>query len=453
MRLLHYKQIANTYKTTSKSIALPSNKVYKQLEMIAEARYRCVEWPTGFSELWKQYVSYREEQGDFSSQRLSRLVHGHWYKYKLPGVEHSYNLFPAELLNETPGATVVIPVATPGEDPANVLRTLDALCLAASRHGPLEVVLWCNTKYTPIKNGDDEAKKRNTAILDSGLESFDKLAAEVDARTYPDDRLRIRIAHTYMQENENFNDIRSQYMDSLCLDAETRNFPASHPFIWLDGDMTFIQPDGLDLMIDALIANEAHFVKANLLFTGEDTTQVPFAQRSPQEKVAAIYAIGRRMMERYLPPEEAYGYIDECGLGFRLETYLKSGGVALRYPDRGESRTLLLRGQERLDKNVPLFKRIKEARMGTWYRRFQLLANYVMPVEIPFSDQGENYLDYQTMMTRRPAPLIGNITEKSVRQMTDMMVFNQEFRAKRPIPALTKKRLASIVTRAEFQKV
>jgi len=107
---------------------------------------------------------------------------------------------------------------------------------------------------------DDRSEHCNRALL--AWENLCGLLTD----TYKDhDVLRLRIPHSFVRKDQSLNYIRTRCMDALCLDASVRNFPLSHPVIWIDADTPYIGRRALGRLIAPLRKKEAYFAHANLL--------------------------------------------------------------------------------------------------------------------------------------------------------------------------------------------
>ena len=386
-----------------------------------------------------QYLEAREQWGEYLTTPLMELLKSHSADLAI----HEYTL-PAftthERLHQTPACTIVTPVRVLGEKPLNIWRTPVLLQRECASIGPCEVAVWANTQFSVRWQTMPEAMEAfedwQNKFTDSGLFTPD---------------FRLRLTHTFLKAHDNFNQIRAGYMDAIAIDALARHFPLDHPIIWLDADTPFIGHGAIRQMRDAIVARKGHFVKANMVLVGEEMDAPFLAQRPEHEKVAAIYALARRMIESNLGPTDPRGYVDESGFGMTLGTYLACGGVGISDPLLGESRTLLARGRAVLDSNIPLVYHLKNARVGNSYRLFARLAQTLDPWQLPDRQDGDDYTDYQTLSQQKNSPIrSGPVAATGVHEMVRRMAARQEALTGTGLKDSQERRLEKIIARCGF---
>lgn len=314
-----------------------------------------------------------------------------------------------------PSCTVAMPVAVVHEPLQGVLHALDVLSTSCAAVAPAEVVVWCNAARMP---GEVDIARRR----------FDLLVEAVRTRGYRTRGVRVRPMLDLLTTGTNLQPVgvlkvlRANYMAAIIRDALSRGLTMEHPVLWFDADTTFMSPDTVGMMIDVLARRSAHFVKGNMQFTGEPWDARPYGRLEPAEKVAAIYAVARAMLEEGSGQYEPRAYADECGFGLRLCDYQSVGGLSppVFGALNGESRELLGNARTVLDPAIPLVAYLKEARHGTSWRRIHSLARREPASEIPDRDAGDLYephfVQHAGSNTDRP------ITEAEVFAMVSRMV-------------------------------
>jgi hypothetical protein len=344
---------------------------------------------------------------------------------------------------EAPTRTVVIPVETMTESYDNLYRTLLALKRACRKLGRTEVVIWFNTGYS----GDLVVVQPAITRLETWI-----LALEQSRIAIPN--FRLRLTHRFRSDLSglgDFNEVRAAYMDAIISEACPRYFRFMHPVWWLDADTPFITRNAIRLGERALAKRRGHFVKTNHQYSG-DTPRLPvLSKRSDAEKVASVYALTRRMLERNLAPTDPRGYVEESGLLMALGNYMLCGGVGLMDPLLGESKTMLARASKVLDPAIPLVYHINAARIGNSYRRFRLLAATGKAYELAGSEEGENYQDSLAMtkiglLTPRTDPV--GVAE--VRELVNRLIKLQYSRTQTHLTAAQARQLDLFISRCEF---
>ncbi|HEV7453942.1 MAG TPA: hypothetical protein VGO07_01660, partial [Candidatus Saccharimonadales bacterium] len=295
--------------------------------------------------------------------------------------------------------------------------------------------------------GDDEQPVTQEVDLDEGMVILhDKAAAERRLKgllkewVHDLTNLSFMFTSTFTTREKFaggiFNLIRAGYMERVVHDGYVRRQGMDQPVFWLDADTPFMRRGALAKMRDAVLADEAHVVRARLQLIGDNPSAPRFSERSDSEKAAALYALTRSMIERNLSPLADRGYVDESGICMKLGTYCLAGGVGVSDPRLGESRTFLARVSQAcevglLDGTVPPLKYVDAAVIGNSYRRYQALAKIYPPHALPLTREGPDYLDYQTIQGlggAGPDISYGPFTRSQATKMIEVMVAQQEQR-------------------------
>jgi hypothetical protein len=391
------------------------------------------------------YIKQRAATGDLEPDFLRPLTHDYWID---PSSNHWTGLRPFGPADPLPAATITMPVEIVREQRGTIFHAVRQIARASDRlAAPLEVFMWANTALTSTSVIPLEEDRQHMLLAMNRLE---RLKDGLSALSLPP-QIRLRLAHRFQMPGENFNQIRSRYMQHIVLEATGRKLPGHHPVIWLDADTPFIIPHAIPLLIDAVLSRRAHFVHANTVYSGSRRNAPPLAQRPEAEKVAALYALTRRMIERNLEPTDPRGYVEESGLAFSIETWRRTGGNALADPTKGESRTLLERGRAALDPAIPLLSYIERARIGNSYRRFERLAETHYPCELPGMEDGPEYVDFQNMTGSQPMQCRDRpVTNQDAWEMVGRMTARQEARTNTSLTPAQVVRLERIIGRCAF---
>jgi hypothetical protein len=356
----------------------------------------------------------------------------------LPSFDGNWN-YGAWDRTRVPDRTEIIPVEL-SEDPDNLSQVIDALMLTcAQARGPSQVIIWFNASEEFLEEASPTFEWWAEELLESGIFTPD---------------FRLRVVESLRKPDDNFNNIRSDYMDVMVQDSVLRGFPPLHKLTWIDANTPFIARNAIGDMEEALAKRKGHFVKGNLQLTSDDNYQEFFArEKSEAEWVAVVYSITRRALEWNLDPEVwnldtecPYGYVEEPGLAMTLEAYVKSGGVATTIPWLGESRTLLQRANNTLDRSIPLVYYVKPARIGKTYRRFLWMAErYPAPV-LANSQEGKDYESFTTqVLADTPLRPAGSVTRRELRKMVRLMVETHYARSGKGLTYRQAKRIFKII--------
>lgn len=313
-------------------------------------------------------------------------------------IDNIENLFPHELLNEIPAATIAIPVHATHADTNDLIHTLHLIQRAAPKTGPLEVLLWTNNQEPYCIGLNEEAKEQKLLAYDKAtLAGYKRIVDAVAEQSFDPSLMRVRVGqHQSPQGNYNiFLDIRTSYMDVIAVDAIQRGFSAWHPVIWLDGDTTFIAKGSFDAIISYLSDEPVFFAKPSLRFTGHPDDP-PLHHRTPNELYAALYGITRNILERNMEHDQRDVYTEECGLGMRLGDYYYFHGLYAppnTSPAIGESKLLATKLNEA--QHEPIFGQVPGARFGTSYRSIQARISYSgEQVNVISSTDQDSYASY-----------------------------------------------------------
>ncbi len=325
------------------------------------------------------YLNARLRRGELDP-RSHALLDTHGPKHILGYPTPRY--LPGERSREALARTVVIPIEQMTESPARVWRTLRHLKKACAQLGRTEVVMWFNSALGSIPHAGP--------AFDDWLE-----ALQASKLFSPD--FRLRTMHRFRLADDNFNQIRSGYMDALVFDCLGRALSPDHLVWWLDADTPFITADAIREAEAALALGLGHFAHASLKWCGWTGTSLE--HMSPAEQVAYLYGRVRWMLERNLPPTAPRGfYLEESGTVMTMRAYLLSGGVGTLDPLRGESRTLLANAakaqtQGALDRQIPLMYHVAGT-IGYDNRRIVEIARSHEAWRIPGSEEGPEYAEY-----------------------------------------------------------
>jgi len=313
-----------------------------------------------------------------------------------------------EFWQVTPARTAVIPVEL-SELPSNVEAVLSRLRRACHNLGRTEVVLWFNSDASDI------------AVSMTRYHAWAQWLETVRSSR----EFRLHAVHRFRAEGENFSGIRSNYMDAVIMSSVGRAISLDHKVWWLDANMPFIGRDAIVECENAVDLNLGHFVKANLIYVGEEPSNRPLSDRSDAEKVAAVYAFTRRQLEWNLGPTDARGYVEEPGMVMTLRSYIASGGIATTNPLLGESRTMLRRANGRVDSAIPLVHHVRSARIGKTSRRFRVLAERYPAWKLAGSEEGDDYVSYTTLVNQDVPLRSDRVTVDEVREMVRRMIAAQ----------------------------
>lgn len=246
--------------------------------------------------------------------------------------------------------TVCIPVALMGEDQATIDRVLDTVHSSQQELGqPVDVILWTNTPNTPPNSGKPGLRQRIK----------ERRAAATAEKRYQDLRdslqrfdgsgTRIKTALQFIPEGQgSIGKIRSDYMEAAAVDALENGYDSDHPILWLDADTTYITKNTLPLINEKVRAGDTLFVHATERFTTEWADGKPMSERDSATRAIMIDEIHRRKFAKLAAKEgKQIGYREESGLAFKIETYLKLGGVDTDLA-ADEASTLITNGKELL---------------------------------------------------------------------------------------------------------
>jgi hypothetical protein len=285
---------------------------------------------------------------------------------------------------DTPTCTVAMPVAILTEPPKQVMHVVEELTRSAMTVGSIQIILWCNATDVNQKTASQCFQRLLRAAQQTKQSPIIGLRLVLDI-------LPNRFPPTAIGQVKKIKQVRTNYMRTIIDEWHHGRIGADHPVLWFDADTTFIDPVVIPKMLHALRNDKAYFVKGRMVYTGNTEDVKVIASSVPAERVAIIYATLRALLEDTLGPYDPREYVDECGLAFKLSTYVMAGGLARsRGPVQGESRVLLRRAKAKLRTGIPLLIYISSASHGTHYRRFQALAQYVRPDKIP-EQNGELY--------------------------------------------------------------
>jgi hypothetical protein len=323
-----------------------------------------------------------------------------------------------------PSLTIGMPAAILHEPIVGIRHSLQVIHrdLQASPIGPTELLLWGNVKLRPIMKRDDgtipesEAQKvrENHDIVDAARERLDHIQWEIGRAAFNPSIMQVRPALSFLTNlYPTLSEIRHDKMLAIAYDAVVRGLPADHPVLWFDADTTATKRGSIGIMVRALKERQARYMKGTMLFTGDPFDRIPIHLRDDHEKVACAYALARRMLQRELTELEHRGYVDECGFGFLLGSYLEDDGIDAhpphtRHPHRGETYTLLERSFKKrpIENTIPLIRYLRAARHGTSYRRIHMQAKLGKVAQIP---RGEDNVGYATFIEAAP------IKQRSIR--------------------------------------
>jgi hypothetical protein len=338
------------------------------------------------------------------------------------------------------------------EPDAGVLRSIDNLYRAAEYDGPIELQIWGNSR--PEK--DAAGNTINTAAEDA---EFARVATMIDRHLQEGNKqglVQTRIAHTY--SNKHLVDVRSDGMDWLIYNDRHHDNLSGSVWAWFDmADLTFMSRTALYDLYDALaIKRYAHFVKANLHFTA-DECETPLTERDDAEKIAIIYSMTRRLIERNLGPLDERGwYEDECTFAGLVDDYVRLGGVDRTSETMGESKSLLQRGKEALTfpPGKPLLYHVDSARVGTSYRRQHLLARTHRAIDLHSLDGQPNYQTYHELTEQGEAqPLRQDpVTPEELWEMIGEICLSQEQKTGTSLTSAQRQYLSHLIKRCMFNK-
>jgi hypothetical protein len=382
----------------------------------------------GLMSLWRNYIAQRKSLLEWDESYFRSLLVEVSNLGLSPYTSYNFPAFSSDEWMQPPARTIVIPVDLMKESPETLERTLWRLRKVCRGMHRTEVVIWFNSYCD-----------KTLAQIPGSITRFEEWAAELEGSRIGTRTFRLRAVHKFRKyettKDGAFNEIRSAYMDAILNEARPRHFRFMHPVWWLDADTPFMTRGFIRKCERALREQYGHFVKANLQYSGDNPSALPFRERSGAEKVAALYAITRRMLERNLDPTADRGYVEESGLLMALGKYMLSGGVGISNPLLGESRTMLARAARALDTSIPLVYHVTSARIGNSYRRVVELARSMFAWELPGKEEGEDYEDYTSM---KSVGLIGSRRDSvTVEEVQDMVRRLEEIQAKRSGTGLT----------------
>jgi hypothetical protein len=342
------------------------------------------------SSLLTPYLRARLGRGELDPRTMELMS----YKGSTPALGHPIPPYlPGERRRRPLARTVVIPVEQVTESPRRVWRVLFHLKKACAQLGPTEVVIWFNSSF-------------QHALSQAGPE-FDYWLTQLKASSLFSPDFRIRAVHRFRIAGDNFNQIRSCYMDAVAVDCLGRYLSPDYVVWWLDADSPFITAKAIHQAEAALALGLGHLAHASLKWCGWHGTNLE--RMSPAEKIAYLYGHARWMLESNLPPTAPRGfYLEESGTVMTLRAYLLSGGVSTLDPLRGESRTLLAnaakaQAEGELNPGVPLMYHVAGT-IGYDNRRIVEIARSHEAWRIPGSEEGPEYAEYLAGQANGSAP-------------------------------------------------
>jgi hypothetical protein len=315
---------------------------------------------------------------------------------------HGVTDFPPQaFLSEEPAATMLVPFETTTEPATNTLHTLREIEDACTGMGPVEVVVWGNTRLpSPGGEAKDMDAEEKTKISYLGFLGTARTIREADVNP---DRLRIRMAHDLTPPAKNpgghMITVRRRAMEAIMHQAALRHFSAGHPVIWYDADTTYIDP-GQPQGIIELLHTEAYLAKGATVF-GDKLDTRHLRNLEEAERVAAAYGIGRMLVEQCLAPHDPRTYHEESGLGMTLATASNViTGLVNTQGNIGESKLLLSEVQKLEASKQSILYYDANVKHGTSYRRIVDLARKYMAWEIPDMEDGPAYETYTGLHAR-----------------------------------------------------
>jgi hypothetical protein len=332
---------------------------------------------------------------------------------------------------EIPDRTIVIPIEVMQESMDNVLNVLALLERECSRSFKgkgreralkrTEVILWFNSEGHELKTDDQEEYRQAMEAYAETAEMVQWWFESIEMAAFYSSSFRLHLFHSYRRPGENFNNIRSDYMDVILRRALFLGYPLEHPVHWIDANTPFISRGAIDRLETALREHKGYLVKANLQLSPDQKLDRPLACMPQAEKVAIVYSVGRRILERNQLPTASRGYVEEPGLSMELGVYLRCGGIGTTNPLIGESRTLIQRIVERLDPSIPPVWYENYARIGKTDRRFVLLAYSLLPKRLAGSQAWAVYESFTEMINRRPRRRTRRLYAKDLIEMLKIM--------------------------------
>lgn len=297
-------------------------------------------------------------------------------------------------------ATVGTPLRLSREPQSNIIHTIR--CLERAAHAMddrLEVWLWANdTLELPVDFGKPARSvgEYEEVAFEQANEQFDRLVNATEDVPYDRDALTLRYGFDFLRDGDYqgshpMTSIRSNFMEAMLHDALLRDLPASQPVFWVDADTTFIGRQAFPRGLRALHGG-ALLVKMALVFTGEPGDARPPSQRTESERLAAIFAIARQIVERPLEGEASRPYPEECGVGLTLGT-LALAGKLQPMGSLGESRLLQINLMRRVGVKAAEFLHLpRSASIGTSTRTLeQLIRNNT---ELALALEDDSYVPY-----------------------------------------------------------
>lgn len=282
---------------------------------------------------------------------------------------------------------------------------------------------------------------------------YQELCQAIKRRQFPDNTIKIIVAFDVLPNRfpptevgmvKKVKQARTNYMAFIIKQQKRGELPSDHPILWLDADTTFIDESMVPLMLHALKQDRAHFVKGHLLLTVDASESQPSLLRNTAEHVATLFGATKSELEEQLEMYEPRDYVEECGLAFKLSSYIQAGGLAYsRGPVQGETRVLLGRARKRLDPSIPMVCYLADALHGTSHRRIYALAHTVPAYDIPDYQFGNLY---QLCSNIEVDPLRQiSVTAGDVVRMIDKMIEDHIQAGHRPLTKAQYHRLIRLV--------
>lgn len=219
---------------------------------------------------------------------------------------------------DTPDLTVTIPVAVNHEEPERIASACEQIEKAAKYLRKVEVLVWANAKYKFIDfDTTVENKRRTYASADKSYAVLQDLLGRRRSNVRYVSGLQID-----QSSKMRMSDIRFSYMSVLLARARKRNYPASHPVMWVDADTTFMSRQTFSNMIQLL--GKVPFAHPTVHFSAEWSS---FPPRTDTERGFILDEIIERNWLKTHVPTLDNAYPEESGMTFTLDTYLKANGV------------------------------------------------------------------------------------------------------------------------------
>jgi hypothetical protein len=385
--------------------------------------------PSRYS-LFNMYLQLRTDRGDLKSREFFR------HMYETSSADSGEVVLPRYEFNEQseiPDRTIVIPVEVMQESADNVLNVLQLLERECSRSFKgrgrnrelkrTEVILWFNSESMDriVQSKDGKAYAEAAAEYAEISEMLQWWFETIETTAFYSRSFRLHLFHSIREPGENFNNIRSDYMDVILRRAMVLLYPRDHPVHWIDANTPFISRGALDKLETALRMHRGYIVKANLQLAPGRKLDQPLRFLPEAERVALVYSLARRILERKQHPTASRGYVEEPGLSLPLWVYMDCGGIGTTNPLLGESRTLIQRIVEKLDPRIPPVWYEVYARIGKTDRRFVLLAQRLLPKRLAGSEAWTVYESFTTMVKKRARRRSRPVTAKDMFEMLKLM--------------------------------